>query len=67
LNIEEEMTRKGKDFSAKSGKEFSLAVKKAQSFYQKYATADEVPDDQIPDSYDMRDLDGYDFTNPLRD
>jgi hypothetical protein len=45
MHLEEDITRKGKDFSAKSGKEFNLAVKSAQSYYQKYANADEIPDD----------------------
>jgi len=34
---------------------------------KKYKSADEIPDNLIPDGYDFRSIDGFDFTNPLRD
>ena len=67
MTLEQDRSRKGKDFSSKSGAEFDAAVKKAQKWYNNYATADEIPDQLIPESYDMRKVDGFDFTNPLRD
>lgn len=67
MTLEQDSSRKGKDFSSKSGPEFDAAVKKAQKWYNSYATADEIPDQLIPESYDMRKVDDYDFTNPLRD
>lgn len=36
-------------------------------WYNKYNSADEIPDKLIPESYDFRNIDGFDFTNPLRD
>lgn len=56
-----------KNFGSKSGKEFDEALKKAQSWAKQYATPDDIPDDKIPDSYDFRDIGGFDFTNALRD
>jgi C1A family cysteine protease len=40
---------------------------KAQAWGKKYKTADEIPDSEIPDQYDFTNIDGYDFTNPVRD
>lgn len=62
-----EENKKGKEFGAKGGAAFVAALEKAQSWARKYPTADEIPDNKIPDSYDFRDVDGFDFTNPLRD
>lgn len=58
---------KQNEFGPKSGKKFDRALAKAQSWYNKYKTADEIPDSVLPESYDFRNLDGFDFTNPLRD
>eukprot|EP00356_Strombidium_inclinatum_P003629 CAMPEP_0170485226 /NCGR_PEP_ID=MMETSP0208-20121228/4534_1 /TAXON_ID=197538 /ORGANISM="Strombidium inclinatum, Strain S3" /LENGTH=279 /DNA_ID=CAMNT_0010758809 /DNA_START=1218 /DNA_END=2053 /DNA_ORIENTATION=- len=33
----------------------------------KYKNAEDIPDNMIPESYDFRNIDGFDFTNPLRD
>lgn len=38
-----------------------------QQWYTNYSSADEIPDNMIPESYDLRTIDGFDFTNPLRD
>lgn len=46
---------------------FSKALTKAQSFSKKYRTADEIPDHEIPKSFDLTSIDGYDFTGPVRD
>lgn len=47
--------------------EFVHSYTKAQKWAKKYKTPDEIPDSLIPDSYDFRNLDGYDYTGPLRD
>lgn len=67
IDLDETTDHKSKDFSKASGKDFEEALKKAQSWAKKYKTADEIPDALIPESYDFRNLDGFDFTNPLRD
>jgi len=34
---------------------------------KQYSSADEIPDSEIPDNLDFRDIDGYDFTSYIRD
>ena len=46
---------------------FSGVLLKAQSWAKSYASAESIPDDKLPDNYDFRNLDGVDFTNPVRD
>lgn len=46
---------------------FAGVLQKAQSWAKTYASADEIPDDKLPENYDFRNLDGVDFTNPVRD
>lgn len=36
-------------------------------FQTKYQTAEEIPDDQLPDHFDWRDVQGFDFTGQVRD
>jgi len=33
----------------------------------KYKDAQEIPDNEIPDNLDWRNIDGYDFTSKFRD
>lgn len=66
VQLQEDVSRKGKQFGV-NNQDFQKALLKAQDWSQKYSTADEIPDNMIPESYDMRDIDGFDFTNPLRD
>jgi hypothetical protein len=57
----------GKEFGPAGGKDFTETLTKVQEWANKYKTADEIPDSLIPESYDFRNINGYDFTNPLRD
>ena len=57
----------GKEFGLAGGKDFTETLAKVQEWANKYKTADEIPDSLIPESYDFRNINGYDFTNPLRD
>lgn len=59
--------RKGFEFGKKGGQAFTQALGQVQSWYHNFSTADEIPDSMIPESYDLRSIDGFDFTNPLRD
>jgi hypothetical protein len=54
-------------FGQKGGADFKAALAKAQHWAKTYKSADDIPDKLIPDSYDYRNIDGFDFTNPLRD
>lgn len=62
-----EENKKAKEFGPKSGEDFKKVLEKAQKWAKDYKTADDIPDKLIPDQYDFRNVDGFDFTNPLRD
>jgi len=32
-----------------------------------YKTAEDIPDNKIPQEYNLGDIDGFDFTGPVRD
>jgi len=46
---------------------FKSALDKAQMWQKKYAQAEEILDSEIPDTYDFRNVEGYDFTSKFRD
>lgn len=58
---------KAKNKFGDGSKEFRDALTKAQSWGKNYGTPDEIPDSEIPESYDFSNLDGFDFTGPIRD
>lgn len=47
--------------------EFKKALEKVQTWGQKYKTADDIPDSELPESYDFTNIDGFDFSGPVRD
>lgn len=49
------------------GPEFQLALKEAQKWRSKYSSAQEIPDGELPESFDWRSVGGYDFTSKIRD
>ena len=65
-SLEKKTKTKKKKFAEKTD-DFKNALLKAQTWGKKYKTADEIPDKEIPDQYDYTNLDGYDFTNSVRD
>ena len=46
---------------------FKKAVAKAQKWAKEYKNTDEIPDSVIPDAWDFRNIENYDFTGDLRD
>lgn len=50
-----------------NSEEFKAALEKVQSWGKQYNSAEEIPDSEIPLSYDFSNIDGYDFTGPIRD
>lgn len=46
---------------------FKKTLEKAQKWAKTYASPEEIPDELIPKSYNFKDLEGYDFTSPVRD
>ena len=45
---------------------FEEALKEAQKFQKKYPNAEAIPDSELPENFDWRDIKGIDFMNPLR-
>lgn len=56
-----------KHFGRPGDKEFPVALEYAQQWQKNYKTSDEIPDEEIPESHDFRNINGYDFTNSHRD
>ena len=50
-----------------ANKDFSEAVEKAHSFSKKYKNTQEIPDEMLPETWDWRNINGYDFTSDLYD
>ena len=63
----EEKKEKKKPVFGDDSKEFKKALEKVQSWAKKYKTAEEIPDDELPQTYDFTNIDGFDFTGPVRD
>lgn len=63
----EKKVKKPKKKFAENTDDFKKAVTKAQTWGKKYKNADDVPDNEIPETYDFTNIEGYDFTNPVRD
>jgi len=55
------------EFGGKDDKLFKQTVDEAQKWRKQYASPTDIPDSAIPDSYDFRNINGYDFTGPVRD
>ena len=54
-------------FGQKDDPKFAKTLEKAQQYQKKYKKANDIPDDDLPDSLDWRNYDGYDFTSYFRD
>ena len=63
---EEETTPAKKEFGVDGDQEFQKALTTAQKFMKKYEKAGDIPDSELPESLDFRDVDGYDFTSYYR-
>lgn len=55
------------EFGAKDDKLFKQTIEKAQKWKKQYGSPKDIPDSEIPESYDFRNIEGYDFTGPVRD
>jgi len=49
------------------GEEFTAAMAKLNNFKKKYKTTEAIPEKEIPAAYDLRNIDGFDFTGKVRD
>ena len=59
--------RQKKKFGRAGDEEFKVALEYAQQWQKKYANSEDIPDEEIPENHDFRNIQGYDFTNPHRD
>lgn len=57
----------GKGKFGEDTKHFKKAAAKAQSWAKKYKKPEEIPASVIPNTWDFRNIEGYDFTGHLRD
>lgn len=55
------------EFGGKDDKLFAKTLEDAQKWRKQYSSAQDIPSSSIPDSYDFRNINGYDFTGPVRD
>ena len=56
-----------KEFGVKGDKDFETVLEKARKYQKMYTKSDEIPDSEIPDTLDYRNIDNYDFTSYFRD
>lgn len=56
-----------KDFAAQGDKTFAQVLTKVQKYQKSYTKSDDINDSEVPATYDFRNIEGYDFTNPVRD
>ena len=38
-----------------------------QQWQKKYSKAEDIPDSELPENFDLRNINGYDFVGPVRD
>lgn len=57
----------GKKFGDLNDKNFVAALAKAQKYQKMFTSAEQIPDSELPDTLDFRNIDGYDFTSHFRD
>ena len=65
--LKEDMTDRGKPLRFGQGEDFDAAMKKAQHFLNEYSSASEIADSELPESFDWRNVGGFDFTGEVRD
>ena len=64
---EDQPTSTKKEFGVPGDKDFAASQAKAQKFMKKYTNAQDIPDAELPEAHDFRDIDGYDYTSYFRD
>ena len=57
----------GKNKFGEKTPEFKDTIQRAQYWMNNFKKPDDIPNKNVPDNYDFRNLNGYDFTGPLRD
>lgn len=67
VNSEQILSMQINEFGKKDDKLFQTTLDEAQKWRKQYGTAQEIPNNAIPEAYDFRNINGYDFTGPVRD
>jgi hypothetical protein len=57
----------GIKFGQADDTKFKEVLDKTQKFQKQYENAQDIPDAELPDSFDLRNMEGYDFTSGLRE
>ena len=63
--IDQNLAKKDKKFGKMSDENFVKALEYAQTWQKKYSDAQEIPDEEIPENHDFRNINGYDFTSDI--
>lgn len=61
--IDQSLAKDEKKFGDSNDDSFKKALEYAQQWQKKYSDAQDIPDDEIPDTHDFRNIMGYDFTS----
>ena len=56
-----------KKFGDKKDPKFQAAFAKVQKYMKKFKNSQDIPDSELPETLDFRNIDGYDFTAQFRD
>ena len=62
-----EVDSESKAYAFGESPEFGKALGEAQKFQKKYSSADQIPDSELPEFFDWRNVSGHDFTSKIRD
>ena len=63
--IDQNPKRDEKKFGDMDDEGFKKALQYAQQWQKKYSDAQDIPDSEIPDNHDFRNIQGYDFTGEI--
>lgn len=54
-------------FGDLSNPDFVKSLTQAQRIQKEYKNAQDIPDAELPESFDLRNIGGYDYTSEFRD
>lgn len=66
-NATQEMTQVSQPKVFGQGEEFQAAMTMVNKYQKKYNTTAQIPAKEIPQAYDLRNINGFDFTGKVRD
>ena len=63
--VDQSIGVKDKRFGDMTDQNFVKAFEQANQWQKKYSDAQDIPDSEIPDELDFRNIQGYDFTGDI--